>query len=630
MALGKIKKTPAAAGAVAATAAGLAYLDAKLHIRKDLHTIRGRARQRAAWARAVREGRTSLYYLVEQRAAELGGREAIWSRSGGCYTWTQLLARAHQYAQWFLAHGVHPGDLVALFMVNSPDFICAWVGLWAVGAAPAMINYYLTGKALIHCLAISSAKIVLVDGDEAARRRIEDVRGEAESRGIAVFDLSANDSEARTEVYRMPTTRPSDELRTRIMASSPMALFYTSGTTGMPKAVPLPVVAGFGHGHSKETRMSFVDPERDRWYVCMPLYHGTGGISTMAQVLSGVTVCVAPRFSASGFWTDVRDSGATWFSYVGETLRYLLAAPPSPLDRQHRVHSIYGNGLRPDVWDRFRERFGIDRVFEFFNSSEGMLALDNPSRNDFTAHAVGHHGFLLRRKYNKYYVPVAIDPETGDIIRDPKTGFATRVPYEVGGEILVAIPFEREFPGYWNDPEATDKKFVRDVFRKGDCYYRTGDALRRDQEGRWYFLDRWKGENVSTAEVSEILGRYPGVIDATVYGVQVPGHDGKAGMAAVYIDPEQRHRFDHRKFLRHARTHLPRYAVPIFLRHVDVPFATHNNKQDKSPLRKEGIHPGKVPETHALFWIEGHGKGDTYIPFTKEHWDALHLGKAKL
>jgi acyl-CoA synthetase (AMP-forming)/AMP-acid ligase II len=176
--------------------------------------------------------------------------------------------------------------------------------------------------------------------------------------------------------------------------------------------------------------------------------------------------------------------------YVGETLRYLLAAPPSPLDRQHHVHTIFGNGLRPDVWQRFRDRFGITQVFEFFNSTEGMLALDNASRNDFTAHAVGHHGFLQRWKYHKYYVPVAVDAETGEIIRDPETGFARRMPYEVGGEILVRLPFERRFAGYWGDPESTEKKIVRDVFRKGDCYYRTGDALRRDSEGRWFFLDR--------------------------------------------------------------------------------------------------------------------------------------------
>jgi len=207
--------------------------------------------------------------------------------------------------------------------------------------------------------------------------------------------------------------------------------------------------------------------------------------------MRGVPVCVVPKFSVSTFWRDVCDSRATWFCYVGETLRYLLAAPPSPLDRQHNVHSVFGNGLRPDVWQPFKDRFGIERVYEFFNSSEGMFAVANHSRNDYAATAVGHHGILLRWKYHKYFVPVEVDHETGDIVRDPKTGFAKRLPYNVGGEILVAIPFDRVFPGYWNNPDASDKKFVRDVFCKGDCYFRSGDALRRDEEGRWFFMDRY-------------------------------------------------------------------------------------------------------------------------------------------
>lgn len=209
-----------------------------------------------------------------------------------------------------------------------------------------------------------------------------------------------------------------------------------------------------------------------------------------AELAAGHTICVTPKFSVSTFWLDVRESRATWFLYVGETLRYLLAAPPSPLDRQHNVHSIFGNGLRPDVWQRFCDRFGIVQVYEFFNSTEAMLSLHNPSMNEYTAHAVGHHGFLQRWVFHDYYVPVGVDPETGDIARDPKTGFARRMPYEVGGEILVRVSPDRQFAGYWRDPEATDKKLVRDVIRKGDCFYRTGDALRRDSEGRWFFLDR--------------------------------------------------------------------------------------------------------------------------------------------
>lgn len=455
-----------------------------------------------------------------------------------------------------------PGDLVAFFMGNGPDFVLAWMGLWAIGAAPALINHNLTRQALLHCMGIAGASLVLADGPGELLERLDAVREDLAAEGVRIVKLA----DVRAQVEASPATRPPDALREGLTPDSPFGLFYTSGTTGLPKACVVPAVAGFMYGVSRDCGFAYVTPTGDnarlgrpeRYYDCMPLYHGTGGISAMTQLVTGRTLCLAPKFSASRFWDDARASRATWFVYVGETLRYLLAAAPSPLDRQHDVRAIYGNGLRPDVWVAFRERFGIETIHEFFNSTEGIMPLDNPARGDFRAHSVGHHGLLSRWRFRAVLVPVAVDADTGDIVRDAATGFATRVPYDVGGEILVRQPptITPAFPGYYKNEEATAKKFVRDVFRKGDCYYRTGDALRRDADGRWFFLDRlgdtfrWKGENVSTAEVSEVLGRYPGVSEATVYGVSLPGHDGKAGMAAIYIQPEASD-FDYKGLLRY-------------------------------------------------------------------------------
>ncbi|KAK8906563.1 hypothetical protein QC760_005151 [Botrytis cinerea] len=367
----------------------------------------------------------------------------------------------------------------------------------------------------------------------------------------------------------------------------------------------------------------------------MPLYHGTGGITAVANLMSGITNCVGKKFSTSKFWGDIRDSKATWFTYVGETARYLLAAPPSPQDKNHCVRVMYGNGMRPDVWNKFKERFGIPEVVEFFNSTEGVFALTNHARGDWLATCVGHHGLISRWQFNDLYVPVKIDDVSGAIARDPKTGFATREPFEKGGEIIVAIPNTAAFAGYFNNPEATGKKFESNVFKKGDLYYRTGDALRRDNDGRWFFLDRlgdtfrWKGENVSTAEVAEVLGKFDGVVEAIVYGVQLPSHDGRAGCAAVFIDPSINN-FDFAGLLKHTRKHLPKYAVPVFLRIVKEMVPIHNNKQNKTPLREQGVDHDKVKADDKLLWIEEKGKGNTYVEFHRDHWADLELGKARL
>lgn len=222
----------------------------------------------------------------------------------------------------------------------------------------------------------------------------------------------------------------------------------------------------------------------------MPLYHGTAFTTATSCLIGGLTLCIGKKFSTSRFWDDVRDSDSTAFVYVGETARYLLAVPPSEKDKQHKVKMMFGNGLRPDVWRRFSERFGIGNVSEFFNSTEGVFGLLNVCKGPYLQTAVGHHGALLRLILRNTFIPVKVDLETDAIWRDPKTGFAQRNKYEEGGEIIVAVPNEQAFAGYWDNPEATSKKFERDVFKKGDLYYRSGDALRRTTDGRWFFMDR--------------------------------------------------------------------------------------------------------------------------------------------
>lgn len=563
----------------------------------------------------------------------------LWSRAGS-YTYRELHAQACQYAHFFLSRGVQKGDLVAFFLQNRPEFLIGWFALLSIGCAPAAINCNLTGDALVHCLKISGAKLVLVDEDGDCLSRIEGSRSRlVQEMGMELLTL---DDHLRARIRAFPTTEPPEELALNVKGDSPSILLYTSGTTGMPKGCAFTMARLYSGIFMRRAALQDTEgPNGDRWYCCMPLYHGTAAICMFVCMATGVGVALGRKFSVRNFWSDVRDSDSTVIVYVGETARYLLAAPPSPAtDRNHRVRCMYGNGLRPDVWDKFRERFGVPEVAEFFNSTEGIFGLFNYDRGPYLTGCVGHHGLLMRLVLRNVYVPVAVDPATGDVLRDPKTGFAVRAPYEQGGEILVAIPEEAAFQGYWRNEAATGKKFLRDVFRKGDLFYRSGDALRRSSDGRWFFLDRlgdtfrWKSENVSTAEVAEVMGRFPGVHEANVYGVLVPNHEGRAGCAALQIEPAAKDAFDFVKLARYVREKLPPYAVPVFLRVVDAPTHIHNHKQNKVPLREEGVDPEKVGtkvtegKSDRFLWLPP-GK-DGYVDFRSEDWQRLKAGDARL
>lgn len=380
----------------------------------------------------------------------------------------------------------------------------------------------------------------------------------------------------------------------------------------------------------------------------MPLYHSSGAILCFANALmSGSTIALGAKFSTRTFWSEVRRHDATMIQYVGETLRYLLAAPQEvdpatgeSMDKKHRVRVALGNGLRPDVWNKFKQRFGVEYIAEFYGATEGSFATWNLSRNDFGMGAVGRNGWFYTAVVGSGTALVEVDFTTDLPYRDPKTGFCKASRPGEPGEFLFKLPdkdLERRFQGYYGDQAATNKKILRNVFRKGDAWFRTGDVMRWDSEGRIYFHDRigdtfrWKSENVSTAEVSQALGLHPAVHEANVYGVQLPHHDGRAGCAAVVLNggdaavPPPKNTLD--SIAEHVKTELPRYAVPIFLR-VTKPGkmqTTGTNKQQKHNLRTDGVDPDKMGGD-ALYWLVK----ERYVPFTKRDWEAVSSGKVKL
>lgn len=376
----------------------------------------------------------------------------------------------------------------------------------------------------------------------------------------------------------------------------------------------------------------------------MPLYHSSAALlSLCATVFAGTTQAIGRKFSTKLFWQDVRAHKATMIQYVGETLRYLLAAPPQldpltgeNLDRKHHVELAFGNGLRPDIWDKFKDRFGVGTIVEFYAATEAPHATWNVSKNSLTAGAIGRTGWLYHLVLGNTTALVDVDWETELPRKNPKTGFCIKVKSGEPGEMLFRLPAEdigTRFQGYYNNPNATNSKILRDVFSKGDAWFRTGDVIRWDSDGRVYFSDRigdtfrWKSENVSTAEVSHAVGLHPAVSEANVYGVELPHHDGRAGCVAISFgsvpDTDTL-----RSLAAHVRQTLPRYAQPLFLRLVtDIgnnAQTTGTNKQQKHNLRVSGVRP--VAGGDELFWL----KDDSYVPFGEKEWKELDAGRVKL
>lgn len=372
----------------------------------------------------------------------------------------------------------------------------------------------------------------------------------------------------------------------------------------------------------------------------MPLYHSSAALLGLLNALeAGKTIALGRKFSTSHFWDEVRATDASIIQYVGEMCRYLLKAPPQKdektgenLDKKHRVRTAFGNGLRPDVWAEFKDRFGIDAIGEFYAATEGPMATFNFSRNDLTKGAIGRNGWLYDLVMSFRVALVEVDMDQDAPWRDPQTGRCKRVTPGQPGELLFKLPkdTQKKFQGYFKNSKATTSKVLRDVFSKGDAWFRTGDLVIWDNDGRIFFADRigdtfrWKSENVSTAEVSQILGSHPAVHEANVYGVQLPHHDGRAGCAAVVLNgaPDE---VVLRSIGEHVTRNLPGYARPIFLRLMPEMETTGTHKHQKHILRTEGVDPSKV-DLSAVFWL----RDQRYVPFKEKDWKMISEGAAKL
>ncbi|XP_030620689.1 very long-chain acyl-CoA synthetase isoform X1 [Chanos chanos] len=542
------------------------------------------------------------------------------------YSYQDADKLSNKIARALLKHSnLKEGDTAALFMGNEPNYMCIWLGLAKIGCSAALLNYNMRAKSLLHCFSCCGANVLIVAAE--LKNAVEEVLPVLRDQGVSVFILTDESSTEGMESFSDKIRQASDEhipadLRSNITFSSPAVYIYTSGTTGLPKAAVI--------SHHRLWAISSLQSvagvtSDDVVYVNLPLYHTAGfGIGFTGAIERGATVVLRSKFSASQFWDDCRKYNVTVMQYIGETMRYLCNTPKHISDPVHNVRIAIGNGIRADVWREFIKRFGFIDIREIYAATEGNISFINYTGK---IGAVGRVNFFHRRLFP--YALIKFDPEKEEPVRNSE-GFCVEADRGETGLLVSRITQRNPFIGYARDLKQTEKKRLHDVFEKGDAYFNTGDLLRVDEDNLIYFQDRigdtfrWKGENVATNEVSDILSMVPCIQEANVYGVKVPGQEGRVGMAAITL--REGEQFDCIGTFSHVNQYLPVYARPRFIRIQNSLALTGTFKQMKVKLVEEGFNPATIQDP--LYLLDE--KEKCYQLLTQQAYDSILQGNIKL
>ncbi|XP_063044433.1 long-chain fatty acid transport protein 2-like [Engraulis encrasicolus] len=540
------------------------------------------------------------------------------------YSYQDADRQSNKVARTLAQHAkLQEGDSVALFLGNEPAYVWLWLGLSKLGCIPALINYNIRTKSLLHCFSCCNAKVLIAAAE--LKDAILEVLPTLKEQNVSVFILSkesdSEDIQSLDDKIEKASDEPLSPLSADLTIKSPAMYIFTSGTTGLPKAAVI--------NHERAWMASFmqtlagVRPD-DIIYIYLPLYHTAGFLMGLTgSIDQGITVVLRRKFSASQFWNDCRKHKVTVIQYIGEIMRYLCNTPKKDTDKSHQVRLAIGNGIRADTWSDFLHRFGDIRICECYGATEGNVGFVN------YVGKVGATGRVLG--IQKRAIPFALikyDTEKGEPERDSR-GFCMEVPTGEAGLLVAKITKVAPFVGYANNAQQTEKKRLRDVFEKGDQYFNSGDLLKMDEEGFIYFQDRigdtfrWKGENVATTEVTDVMIMLDFIEEVNVYGVKVPGHEGRIGMASIKVAEGMD--FDCRATHEHLKAYLPSYAQPRFIRMQNSLDVTGTYKQMKVKLAEEGFDPAVTEE--AMYFLEDH-KG--YVPLTKDIYNAISDGTRRL
>ncbi|KAM4618222.1 very long-chain acyl-CoA synthetase [Polymixia lowei] len=541
------------------------------------------------------------------------------------YSYRDADKQSNKVARVLLQSGlVKEGDTVALLLGNEPFYLWLWLGLVKIGCSAAFLNYNMRSNSLLHCFHRSGAHILIAA--EELKDAVEEILPSLLEQNVTVFILADKSTTAGMESFKDKVTQASCEplprgLRSNVTLLSPAVYIYTSGTTGLPKAAMV--------NHLRLWAMSFLQSiagvnSNDVIYINLPLYHTAGFMGCTGAIERGITIALKTKFSASNFWEDCRKFNVTVIQYIGETMRYLCNTPKKQNDRSHKVRIAIGNGIRADVWKDFLNRFGNVQIKELYASTEGNISLINYTGK---IGAVGRVNLFHKMAFP--YAVIKYDPEKEEPLRD-SMGFCIEADKGEPGLLVSQITLKAPFTGYARDVKQTEKKRLHNVFKKGDVYFNTGDLLRIDRNNFIYFQDRigdtfrWKGENVATNEVSDIISMAHCIEEANVYGVKVLGHEGRAGMAAITL--RDREKIDCAGIFKHVENCLPVYARPRFIRVQSSLEVTGTFKRMKVKLMEEGFNPNQI--TDPLYFLDEMERN--YIPLTQDIYNSVITGKIKI
>lgn len=541
-------------------------------------------------------------------------------------TYAQVDRRSNQVARALHDRlGLRQGDCVAVFMGNEPAYVWLWLGLAKLGCAMACLNYNIRAKSLLHCFQCCGAKVMLVAPELQAA--VEEVLPSLKKDDVSIYYVSRTSNTEGVgsfldKVDEVSTEPIPESWRSEVTFATPALYIYTSGTTGLPKAAMINHHRiWYGTGVALASGMR----KDDIIYTTLPLYHSAAlMIGVHGCIVTGATLVLRTKFSASQFWDDCRKYNVTVIQYIGELLRYLCTLPQKPNDRDHKVRMAVGNGLRGDVWKEFIKKFGDIHIYEFYAATEGNIGFMNYTRK---IGAVGRVNYLQRKVVT--YELIKYDVEKDEPVRDGN-GYCIKVPKGEVGLLICKITRLTPFSGYAGGKTQTEKKKLKDVFKKGDLYFNSGDLLMIDHDNFIYFHDRvgdtfrWKGENVATTEVADILGLVDFIQEVNVYGVPVPGHEGRIGMASIKMKEDRE--FDGKKLFKHVVDYLPSYARPRFLRIQDIIEITGTFKHRKVTLVEEGFNPTVIKD--ALYFLDE--KAEMYVPMTEDIYNAISEKSLKL